>query len=252
MNARYSVVAVRHVAFEDLGLIAGLLDPDAFDVAYCEAATDDLSHRSIRAADLVIVLGGPIGVGDVRSYGFLSQEIALIESRLTRTKPILGICLGAQLMAAALGERVHAGPVKEIGWGRVSLTPDGARSALAPLGTADAQALHWHGDTFDLPRNARRLAFNENYDNQAFALGRSALALQFHLEAEARQLEEWYVGHAVELAAAGIDVNALRAASRANSEAAHRLAQSVFGKWLADLFPDAAMDGGEAGRIAAG
>lgn len=142
MTERRSVVAIRHVAFEDLGLMAGLLDPDLFDVAYCEAATDALGHRSIRAADLVIVLGGPIGVGDARHYGFLSDEIALIESRLTRGKPTLGICLGAQLMAAALGD--------------------------------------WHGDTFDLPRNARRLAFNGNYQNQAFALGRNAVALQFH------------------------------------------------------------------------
>jgi GMP synthase (glutamine-hydrolysing) len=243
MTERRSVVAIRHVAFEDLGLIAGLLDPDAFDVAYCEAATDDLSHRSIRAADLVIVLGGPIGVGDARLYGFLSEEIALIESRLTRGKPTLGICLGAQLMAAALGERVHAGPVKEIGWGSVSLTPDGMRSALAPLGGFDAQVLHWHGDTFDLPRNARRLAFNEHYDNQAFALGRNALALQFHLEADARQLEEWYVGHTVELLAAGIDINRLREASRANSAPAQHLARGVFGEWLAGLFPEEMLRG---------
>lgn len=233
-----SVVAIRHVAFEDLGLMARTLDAQDWNVAYCEAATDNLSHRSIRDADLVIVLGGPIGVGDIHAYPFLAREIALIERRLTRGKPTLGICLGAQLMAAALGARVYPGIVREIGWGEVVLTPDGLRSPLAPLAQPGGQVLHWHGDTFDLPGGSRRLAFNENYENQAFAVDDVGLALQFHLEADARELEEWYVGHSVELAKAGIDIRQLRKQSRAGAAQAEQLADAVFGAWLADAFPE--------------
>ena len=153
-----------------------------------------------------MVLGGPIGAYETDIYPFLKSEIDLIEYRLSRDLPTLGICLGSQLMAKALGSRVFAGPVKEIGWGGIALTRDGASSCLNPLGEADARVLHWHGDSFDLPAGARRLASNAHYENQAFAYGRNALALQFHLEADPRQLEEWYVGHAVELAAAKVSI----------------------------------------------
>jgi GMP synthase (glutamine-hydrolysing) len=113
MHPRRSAVALRHVAFEDLGLLAPIMERAGWNVAFCEAAVDDLSHRSIRDADLVIVLGGPIGVYETEDYPFLTTEIALIEYRLSHDLPTLGICLGSQLMAKALGSRVFKGPVKE-------------------------------------------------------------------------------------------------------------------------------------------
>lgn len=239
---RRSAVAIRHVAFEDLGSLARVLDARGWDIAYCEAATDQLSHPSIRDADLVIVLGGPIGVGDAATYRFLGREMRLIERRLARGQPVLGICLGAQLMAAALGGRVYPGPVKEIGWGAVSLTPEGHRSPLAPLGRPPARVLHWHGDTFELPPGARRLAFNDLYENQAFAHGAAGtpagLGLQFHIEADARGLEEWYIGHAVELGGAGIDLRRLRREGRTEAPRSALLAGALFGDWLDGLFPE--------------
>jgi GMP synthase (glutamine-hydrolysing) len=210
---RRSAVALRHVAFEDLGLLASVLEREGFDVVYRDAAIDDLRHESIASADLLVVLGAPIGVYETDAYPFLKSEIALIERRLSRDLPTLGICLGAQLMASALGSRVFAGPVKEIGWGHVELTGEGAASCLNPLGEADAVVLHWHGDSFDLPKDAQRLASNTHYENQAFSHGRNALALQFHLEADPRRLEQWYVGHAAELAGAKVSVAELRAAT---------------------------------------
>jgi GMP synthase (glutamine-hydrolysing) len=228
-------VALRHVAFEDLGLLAPVMEREGWDVSFCEAAVDDLLHTSIKNAELLIVLGGPIGVYETDDYPFLNSEIALIEYRLSRDFPTLGICLGSQLMAKALDSRVFKGAVKEIGWGAVDLTGEGRSSCLSALQGDDAVVLHWHGDTFDLPRDATRLASNSNYQNQAFACGRNALALQFHLEADPRQLEEWYVGHAVELAAAQISIAELRAATQRHASGLALRAEAVFGSWLRGL-----------------
>jgi GMP synthase (glutamine-hydrolysing) len=237
---RRSAVALRHVAFEDLGLLAPVMEHEGWDVSFCEAAVDDLRHDSIRNASLLVVLGGPIGAYEADAYPFLTSELALIEHRLSRELPTLGICLGSQLMAKALGSRVFAGPVKEIGWGRVDLTREGTASCLGPLADADAAVLHWHGDTFDLPKGAQRLASNTNYENQAFGYGRNALALQFHLEADPRQLEEWYVGHAAELAATRISVPELRAATAKRASKLADQASRVFTRWLREITQPAA------------
>jgi GMP synthase (glutamine-hydrolysing) len=230
-----SAVAIRHVPFEDLGLLGPILTETGWSVSYREAAIDDLGDPAIEAADLLVVLGGPIGVYEAEAFPFLTREIALIERRLRRGFPTLGICLGSQLMAKALGGRVFAGPVKEIGWGRLELTEAGAKSCLKPLAAADARVLHWHGDTFDLPAQAVRLAGSAHYENQAFACGRGCLALQFHLEAEPRGLEQWFVGHAAELAAAGVSIPQLRAETAAIHEQLHRRSRRIFRDWVAQV-----------------
>lgn len=236
MNRRKpTAIALRHVAFEDLGLLAPILDREGWNVAYADAAIENLGDNAISRADLLIVLGGPIGVYQTAEYPFLRREINLIERRLGAGCPTLGICLGSQLMARALGAQVYPGPIKEIGWGAIDLTPDGVTSCLKPLGVSEAMVLHWHGDTFDLPTQAVRLASNRNYENQAFAYGNHALALQFHLEAGERQLEEWYVGHATELAAAGLSVADLRRDAKAHGEAAIRQADAIFSAWLQQI-----------------
>ncbi len=234
-HRRRRAVALRHVAFEDLGLLAPVLERAGWEVTTLAAASADLAHPAIAEADLLIVLGGPIGVGDVADYPFLAREIALLEQRLAGDRPTLGICLGSQLMAAALGARVYPGPAKEIGWGPLRLTAEGAASCLAPLAEPGATVLHWHGDTFDLPAGAVRLASTEAYENQAFAFGEKALALQFHIEADPVRLEEWYVGHTVELAAAKIPIPALRTATAAIAPRLAAQAERVFSCWLARL-----------------
>jgi GMP synthase (glutamine-hydrolysing) len=223
------------VAFEDLGLIAPILEESGWRTSYCDVPVEDLDELSVASADLVIVLGGPIGAYDIPAFPFLSREIALLERRLANGQPTLGICLGSQLMASALGSRVFAGPHKEIGWGRVALTDEGAASCLAPLGDPNAAVLHWHGDTFDLPESAARLASSALYENQAFAYGPRALALQFHIEADSRSLERWYVGHSVELAMAGNSVTDLRAAAANVADRLRKQARRIFAEWLRQI-----------------
>jgi GMP synthase (glutamine-hydrolysing) len=229
-----SAFAVRHLAFEDLGLLSNILAVAGWTVSYRDAPTSDLNDPALAGADLLIVLGGPIGVNDSDGYPFLKQEVALLRSRLAQDRPTLGICLGGQLIAHALGAPVYPAPVKEIGWGPVQLTDAGRSSCLGALAT-DAEVLHWHGDTFDLPAGTMHLAATKAVGNQAFSRGRNILALQFHLEADPARLEEWYVGHTVELTAAGVSVANLRAGTH---RVAHKLrpqAEAIFGRWLSEL-----------------
>lgn len=220
--------AIRHVAFEDLGLLEALLAARGFTITYLEAATDDLAPA--RDAALTVVLGGPISINDRADYPFLDGEIALVAERLAAGLPTWGFCLGAQAMAAALGARIHAGPAREIGWSALSLTAAGRRE-LAEL--EGVPVLHWHGETFDLPEGARLLASTDITPNQAFAFEGHALALQFHPEVTARGLEHWFVGHTGEIAATpDIDVAGLRVATARHAAACARAGTALFTRWL--------------------
>jgi len=226
-------LVIRHLAFEDLGNFAPGLKQAGFSVDYVQAGVDALSPAAFAAADLLIVLGGPIGVNDSEEYPFISEEIELIRARLASGKPVLGICLGAQMMAAALGARVYPGTQKEIGWGGVTLTDAGRASCLAALEYNDA-VLHWHGDTFDLPDGAELLASTTATPHQAFRYGRHALALQFHVEADADCIDAWLIGHACELSLAGIRPSAIRDDARRFGAQARSNAESILRTWLAE------------------
>lgn len=227
-----TAVAIRHVAFEDLGSFEPALQQLGFEVSYREAGLDDLADPALQAADLLIVLGGPIGAYEEGSYPFLGDEITSIEKRLARQRPTIGVCLGAQLMARALGARVYPGGVKEIGYGTLTYS-DAGRRVLAPVAEAGAAVLHWHGDTFDLPEGAVRLASNGHYENQAFALGDFALATQFHIEATAEGLERWFIGHTLEIATTpGVDVPALRAQARRFGDDLEAASAATLETWL--------------------
>lgn len=225
-----TVIAIRHLHFEDLGTLEALLTARAYVVRYLDAASDDLRTLDTSAADLLVVLGGAIGAFDEGSYPFIHDELAVICQRLECRRPLLGICLGAQLIARALGAGVTSMGVKEIGFAPLTLTPAGEASPLAALGKVPV--LHWHGDRFDIPDGATRLAGTEICTNQAFSVGHHVLALQCHLEADPHQIERWLVGHAGELAQAGIDPCALRTKAKALQTDLPLAAQAAFNAWL--------------------
>jgi len=230
-----TALAIRHVPFEDLGSFASVLRERGFAVAYRDAGLDDLGAPDLVDADLLIVLGGPIGVYETRDYPFLKGEIAVVERRLRAGRPVLGLCLGAQIMAKALGARVFNGKRKELGWSPLELTDSGRKSALAELGGRTA-VLHWHGDTFDLPREAELLASTRLYANQAFAWRRYALGLQFHVEATMRGLQRWYVGHALEIATTrGVELGKLRRETRRLGPRLEERGPRVLKAWLDGL-----------------
>jgi GMP synthase (glutamine-hydrolysing) len=229
-----TAVAIRHLAFEDLGILEPVLRNNGYNIHYYDAGVNELWTMDLDKIDLLVVLGGPIGAFDDEQYPFLAEEMRLIEQRLASQRPILGICLGAQLMSRALGGKVGSMGYKEIGFGELQLTEAGLQSALAPL-QQSPMVLHWHGDRYETPASAQRLASSNLCPDQAFAVGKNALALQFHLEADPRRLEQWLIGHTGELAAAGIEPQALRAQGAKHGPALKIAAERIFSDWLAQL-----------------
>ncbi|WP_111891414.1 glutamine amidotransferase [Acinetobacter sp. MB5] len=205
-NLPKTVYAIQHLAFEDLGALEDVFYRYGYRVRYFDAGVDDLT-TALNYDGLVVILGGPIGVYEQDDYPFLIDEIAGLKQRLAANKPTLGICLGAQLIAHALGASVYAGPAKEIGWSSLTLS-QAVDNPLATLG--DTAVLHWHGDTFDLPAQAELLASSALYPNQAFKIGDNILALQFHIEVAEEDLEKWLIGHTCELRKANINIPLLR------------------------------------------
>jgi GMP synthase (glutamine-hydrolysing) len=223
-------IAIRHIAFEDLGLLAPLLAERGFSLRYLEAGIDDIDSTTLTAPDLVVILGGPIGVYEENLYPFLNGELAAIRARMDAAKPTLGVCLGAQLMAKALGARVAPGPQKEIGWAPLALTEASRVSLLGAFETTPV--LHWHGDNFELPANAIRLASTSACPNQAFAYGMNLLGLQFHIEVDPARIEQWLIGHTVELAKAGIDPRELRRQAATLGRATAEKGKAALAAWL--------------------
>lgn len=233
-----TVLALRHVHFEDLGLFADTLMEAGYDIRYSDVGDLDFCAGDPLAPDLLVVLGGPIGVYDDH-YPFLQAERTFIRARLQSGLPTLGICLGAQLIAAALGEKVFSTGLKEIGFSKLTLTDDGMSSPLRHL--EDVRVLHWHGDTYGLPLGAANLASSALVEQQAFSIGENVLGLQFHPEAETDQrFERWLVSHAAELGSAGIDIAALRRDAALYGPPLATAARALLREWLAGLKTDLA------------
>ena len=232
MSPKRTALALRHVHFEDCGTLTEVLQERGFEIQYVEAGRQDLRDLDAGAPDLVIGLGGPVSVYEPQNYPWITDELRFLEKRLATRRPVLGICLGAQMLARVLGARVFPGP-KELGWIPLQLTREGAVSAIAPLDADRTSMLHWHGDTFDLPAKAVLLASTEQVAHQVFSWERFVLAFQCHPEVRHEDIESWLIGHAAEIAATGgASVEQLRKDSHYYGPTLAACAKLVFTEWL--------------------
>lgn len=229
-----TAVAIRHVHFEDLGTFEAVLTAAGYRIHYYDLGVHDLWTLDPPLADLLVVLGGPVGVYETDAYPFLAEERQILEARLEAGRPILGICLGAQQIAATLGAKVAPSGIKEIGFSELTLTDAGRVGPLRHL--EGVSVLHWHGDAFQIPEDAENLATTALCATQGFALGRNVLGLQFHPEVDAcAGIERWLVGHAAELASAGVDPRALREDAQRFGPALRDAARKALTEWLQGL-----------------
>jgi GMP synthase (glutamine-hydrolysing) len=224
-------VVLGHVAFENLGAWEEILQRRGLAIRYIDACIDPLDDVDVTAPDLLVVLGGPISAYEDATYPRVVHEVELMRRRLEARQPLLGICLGAQMMARALGARVYPGPVKEIGWKPLHLTDAGRAGCMSALGEGEMM-LHWHGDTFDLPAGCTHLAYTREVPNQAFAVENFGLAVQCHPEVRACTFERWLMGHACELAANHIDIPGLRRETALRGPDLERRGAQLFECWL--------------------
>ncbi len=201
-----SVLIIKNIPAEGPGTIEDCLKQKGMPYRILEfskgeepADTGEYTH--------LIVMGGPMAVYEMNEYPYLRKETELITSFIESGKAVFGVCLGAQMIAHALGARVYPGGTREIGWYRVDITPQGmedpAFSNLSVESAPVAEVFQWHGDTFDLPRDAVRIASSDVYPNQAFRYGGNVYALQFHIEVTPAVIREWFEDEE------GVDLNTM-------------------------------------------
>jgi GMP synthase (glutamine-hydrolysing) len=231
------VYALQHVATEPVGTIADGLQARGVGVEYVRVYAGEPVPRSLDEAVGLVVMGGPMGVYEQDELPFLRDEIRLIESALGDEKPVLGVCLGSQLLAAALGATVRKAGRKEIGWFAVSLTEEGRREPLFESVAERFVAYHWHGDVFDLPRGAVPLASSERTAHQAFRFGASAYGFLFHLEATPQIVADMVTAFAGELEEERIDGDEIIRGMHEHLPKLEEIGAAAFAKWAARLGP---------------
>jgi GMP synthase-like glutamine amidotransferase len=191
VTASQGWVAIQHVPFEGPGLIVEAAAASNVELRACHVYRGE-PLPSVTEIGGLVVMGGPMGVGDAAQHPYLKEETELIAAAVDAGRPVLGVCLGAQLLAHALGANVDRGEEPEIGMGTVTRTPEGRQDPVFGGLASDAiPVMHWHQDTFELPGGAEWLARSELYAHQAFRAGRCAYGLQFHVEVDRELADGW-------------------------------------------------------------
>lgn len=186
------LLVFQHVAHEILGTLDPVLRGSGFRIKYVNFERHPNFDPSLEGYDGLIVLGGPMNVDEVESFPYLGREVYSIRKALQAGMPILGICLGSQLIAKALGAKVYKNREKEIGWYDLSTTAKGNKDPLTSHFSGVEKVFQWHGDTFDIPEGAELLAYSPLCKNQAFRYGDNVYGLQFHLEVNEPMVERWF------------------------------------------------------------
>ncbi|HEX5032885.1 MAG TPA: gamma-glutamyl-gamma-aminobutyrate hydrolase family protein [bacterium] len=197
----------QHVPHENLGSFERTLAKAGVEVRYIHSYREDLSRLKLSEREGlsgVIVLGGPMSANDAEELPFIREELRLIEEAMRLELPFLGVCLGSQLLAKALGKRVYRGEAKEIGWYPLWMRPEAKQDPLFQDFPAKLEMFQWHGETFELPYGSALLASSQLYLHQAFRYGKAAYGLQFHAEMTPEMIAEWEREGRAEIERAGL------------------------------------------------
>lgn len=226
---------LQHHPAENLGLIAEALESAALAWQYVRVFEGQSVPAEMKGAGGLIVMGGPEAVYQLDRYPYLRAEMALIENALKSGKPVLGVCLGSQLLAAVLGANVRRGAQKEIGWYAVRLRHEASDDRLFCGLPPEFMACHWHGDVFDLPAGAVPLASSELTALQAFRYGDKAWGLLFHAEMTQQVIAALARENAEGLKRVGIDGDAILAKAPNYLPRLAGIAETIFGRWAAPI-----------------
>ena len=224
-----------HLQSEGSCSLGSTLIERGFRIKTLNAPRLDMSTIDPLRPDLLVVMGGPIGVYQQDDYPFLKDEIEILKTRLEADKPTIGVCLGSQLMAAALGSKVYEGQQgKEVGWSPLNVTDEGRKTSASLLDAEHTNMFHWHGDTFDLPKTATLLASTDQYQNQIFQSGENGLGLQCHPEVRHDQLKEWFVMFTNQITGDNplVPIDDLRAQTADYIQTLNTQASLFFNEWL--------------------
>ena len=225
---------IRHVPYEGVAGFRKPIEAAGYHVERVDVGDPGFSTIDLREPDLVIMMGGPMGVYEQERHPWIVCQLRRLAARLEADRPTLGVCFGAQMIAAALGARVYPGPTVELGFHPVTVHASAAASPLRHI--AEVPVLHWHGDTFTLPEGAELLASSRLYDHQAFRRGTNVLALQFHAEmGEDERFAAWLEQWPDAVIAAGSDPAALRTTHDRVGPRAVAAGRAMIAQWLAEL-----------------
>jgi GMP synthase (glutamine-hydrolysing) len=230
------LLVLQHVAHEILGTLNPLLKRAGFRIRYVNFGRHPDAEPSLEGYDGLIVLGGPMSANDTRNHPHLMTELRLIEEAMRREIPVLGICLGAQLIARTLGAEVYPSEEKEIGWYDVSPTRDAGEDLLLSEFRDKEKVFQWHGDTFEIPRSGVHLASSSVCANQAFRYAMNVYAFQFHLEVDAPMIHRWLRApeNQAEIATlqGKIDAGSIHKETLEHLERLHQLSDRVFSEFI--------------------
>lgn len=226
-------LVIEHDPTIHLGNLEPVLRERGFEITVVDARSADFSSLDVSSPDLVIVLGNDSGVYEQDRLPYIAAEQDWVAQRLNTHAPTLGVCFGAQIMAGALGSKVYAGPDVELGFKNIEPTEAGKNSPVRFF--ANVPVMQWHGDTFELPEGATRLAQSSTYDNQAFALGNWGLAIQFHPEMTPAMHETWLADGSRTLEKLGVPAESLEEENELYNHAMEQASEAMLHDYLDKL-----------------
>lgn len=227
-------LVIRHTPYEGIAGFRLPVEEAGFTIDRVDVTDPAFATMDLTTPDLVVMMGGPMGVYETAAHPWIVHEVERLAERLAADRPTLGVCLGAQMIAAALGSRVYPGPAKEVGFAPIALNAAGLSSPVLHIDRVPV--LHWHGDTFDLPEGVELLGSSSLYPHQAYRRGSNLLALQCHPEMGLDpRFDAWLDGSDDYLAQAGTDAVRLRADHDRQGAAATAAGRLMIAEWLTGL-----------------